>query len=493
MRRCLAAGDRLANLSPGMFGLALSSRANTMKKNDGLLKFIPLFIFILAFTARAIFFVVMRKMKPHLWNAGDLGINGWLEIAQNLAAGKGYSTGMLLTYFPLTHLVPAAARGPLPVLVLAGLIRCFPQYYPHLLFPLSWMFSAACAVLLYSIASRALESRLKGLLTAGLYALYLPEMNISTTYAAASESIFTLLFLAYLWALLRHTKNSAAVWVFQAGFFLGCAALARPIAFYLLLVAVPSFFFNKPHSSLRGGRKADEAIPEKKTRLLRSLRSLGMTNKGVEVFRARWKRGLGDAILFLFVFMACLLPWVIRNQKTLGTPLATTTLGGYNLLRHNGMIEQNNFSRRDGPAFDPIARALFSKAGHQSLDNLSEIEADRLLAQEAKRIIRCYPVRYLKLCVKRLGWLWYKENQMEKGIYLAQNIPLYVCMLAGMIFAALRRNKFLSFLSVHILFFIIFHAAVVAQFRFLLPVMPLGILLAVYAVSAKKVPGTLAW
>ena len=416
-----------------------------MKKKDNISKFIPLFIFVLAFAARVIFFIAMRKIEPHLWNAGDMGINGWLEIAQNLAAGKGYSTQMLLTYFPLDHLAPAAARGPLPVLLLAGLIRGAPQFYGQLLFPLAWVFSAAGAVLLYFIASRALTSRVKGLCAAGFFALYLPEMNISTTYAAASESIFTLLLLAYLLAMLRYNQSGFSVWVLRAGLFLGCAALARPIAFYLPLIAVPYFFME--------GRKS----------------------------------GIARAALFLLVFIACLLPWVIRNQRTLGTPLVTTTLGGYNLLRHNGLIEQNNFARRDGPSFDPAARALFAKAGYQNLDGLSEVAADRILSEEAKRIIRRYPLRYLKLCVKRLGWIWYKENQMEKGIYLAQNIPLYVLMFAGMIYAWLRRNKYLSFLSLHILFFIFFHAAVVAQFRFLLPVMPCGILLAVYALSKFRI------
>ncbi len=406
------------------------------------LKFIPLFIFLLTFLARLIFYLVMKQFNAHSWSFEHIGVNGWLPIAQNLVAGKGYTIDTLLTYFSVNHLVPTAARSPLPILILSAVLLIFPHHYYHLLFFLSWVLSAFCALLFYHIASRSLNSRFLGFLSALFYALYLPEMNIATTYAACSESIFTLLLTAYFWALLRYWESEKRAWIFGAGIFLGLAALSRPVAFYLPLVVVPWFFW-----------------------------------------RDRQK-GLAKAAIFLLPFLLCVLPWAARNQMVFGKPIFTSTLGGYNLLRHNGMIEQNRYYLRESDEFEPIAKDLFTKAGYKP-DELNEVQADRILMKEAERIIRRYPFRYLNLCRKRFFWILYKENA-DQPLYLIPNMILYPLMFFGIFFAFLQKRRFLVFLSLHILFFIFFHTAVNAQFRFFAPVIPCAILLATLSLSQVK-------
>ncbi len=414
----------------------------SLRLKTRVLKFIPLFIFLLTFLARLTFYLVMKQFSGHSWSLEHIGVNGWLEIAQNLATGKGYTIDTLLTYFPVHHLVPTAARGPLPILFLSALLLIVPHHYYHLLFFLSWALSAFCAVLLFHVASRSLNSRFLGFLSAIFYALYLPEMNIATTYAACSESLFTLLLTAYFWVLLRYFENKKTILVFEAGVFLGLAALSRPIAFYLPLVVIPWFF-----------------------------------GKG-------WRKDFGKTAIFLLPFLLCLLPWVMRNQIVFGKPIFTSTLGGYNLLRHNGMIEQNKYYLRESDEFEPIAKNVFADAGYKP-DELNEVQADRILMKEAKRIIRRYPFRYLKLCRKRFFWILYKENA-DQPLYLIPNMVLYPLMFFGIFFAFLQKRRFLIFLSLHILFFIFFHTAINAQFRFFVPVVPCAILLAIFSLAQIK-------
>ncbi len=192
-------------------------------------------------------------------------------------------------------------------------------------------------------------------------------------------------------------------------------------------------------------------------------------------------RALPALAFFGGTFLICLTPWGIRNQIVFGKPVLTTTLGGYNLLRHNFGIENNNYRLRDKKDFDPVARKAITEAGYD-LKNMNEVQMDEVFTRAALRIIRRYPWRYLKFCVIRAGWLWYKVHG-EKPPYLLQNGIVYLFMFPGLILALMRRH-FLSVFVLHIFYFVLFHAAINAQFRFICPMMPYGIMIAVYAAAS---------
>jgi len=296
--------------------------------------------------------------------------------------------------------------------------------------------SAATAVALYFLSKKIFLREKMAWATALLYCFYIPEMCISTGYAAASESLFTLLLIGYFLTVLKNIETKKKSWAALAGFFLGCACLCRPVVLFL-----PALYV-------------------------------------VWILRTDRAKAVSSAVLFSAVFCACLCPWAVRNQMVFQKPILTSTLGGYNLLRHNEMIEKNEFSIYTWNQFDPIARKAVAERG-EDFDRLNETQLDRILAEKAVGIIKAYPLRYLKLCALRCVWLWYKVTG-EEPLALGQNIVIYVFMFPGILLAFFRKH-FLTFFAWHILYFVLFYALINVQFRFICPLMPYGIMLAVYA------------
>lgn len=364
-------------------------------------------IFVTAFAARALFFFLFRH-ENSMWSLRGIGINGWFGIAERLALGRGYTEEALLTYFKTDHLVPTAARSPLPILILAGLLKILGSHYYYPLFIYSWMLSSLAAVFLYFFTAKMLESRLLALITALIYALYPPEMAISIGYAAASESLFTLLLLLYFFILFRSIEVNSLFLTVLSGGILALACLTRPVILFF-----PFLYM-------------------------------------VWMARLHGREALKFIFLFSATFVLVLSPWILRNQKVFHKPIVATTLGGYNLLRHNGMIERNKYHVTQPNEFDPIAREVIRKSG-RSLESLNEVELDAILKNEAMRIIKVYPLRYVKLCFYRLGWIWYKINA-EKPIYYVPNVLIYVWMFPGLIWLLVRRHA-LSPIAWHFVFF----------------------------------------
>ncbi len=393
-------------------------------------------IFVTAFAARAVFFLIFSSSNPS-W-ISNIGINGWLEIAQNLASGNGYTTRHLLTYFEVDHLVPTAARSPLPVLILSGLIWIFgDQLWP--LFIYSWVLSAATAVLLYILSQKIFPSKKIALLAAFIYVFYIPEMYISSGYAAASESLFSCLLIGYFLAILKNNADMKKRWACGGGVLLGLMFLCRPaVLFFPILFII---------WALKKGRS--RAIP--------------------------------SIVVFLAAFILCVSPWAIRNQAVFQKPILTSTLGGYNLLRHHKMLEENKYSIYTWYQFDPIARKVISDSGNV-LEDLNEVQLDRIFSEKALLIIKAYPWRYLKLCAIRSVWIWYKVTG-ETPLARAQNALIYVLMFPGMLLVIYKRHV-LSVFAWHIFCFVLFHAMINVQFRFICPMMPYGILIALYMGSA---------
>jgi hypothetical protein len=392
-------------------------------------------IFCTAFAARVFFYFVMENRQPEIFSLKNVGDVGYLNIARNLVSGNGYSGNHLLTYFLIDHLEPTAARGPVPVLVLALLLLIFRGKFYYLLFVHSWLLSAFTAVALYFLAQNVFKSKKPALVTAFLYCFYMPEMFISATYAAASENVFTLLLICYFLALIRGIQTKSLSSAFLAGALLGLACLSKPVVLFLPVVYAGWMIL------------------------------------------AHRDKAVSSIASFLVAFFICLSPWVIRNQIVFHKPIFTTTLGGYNLLRHNGMIGQNKYEIRSSGQFDPIALAKVAEAGYD-LNRLNEVELDEIFAKAAFLAIRSYPWRYLKLCVMRTAWVWYRVNG-DNPPYIYQNILIYLFMFPGFVLVFVRRH-FLSVLAVHVFYFILTYAAINAQFRFICPVMPYGIMIAVY-------------
>ena len=392
-------------------------------------------IFLIAFTARIVFYLAYERYDP-TFMAHSIGINHWLAIAKNLAAGHGYTDRALLTYFPVSSLIATAARGPVPVLILSLLVTLFPGS-PLIFFVYAWTLSAFTAVLLYRLSQHILGSERQAITAAIFYCFYLPEMYISMAYASASEGLFTFLLLAYFYTTIQSIEKRSFPKALLAGVLAGAAALTRPIA-----LLFPLFYVFQA------------------------------------VLRYR-KRSVALSALFLVAFMICIAPWAIRNQVVFGKPVFSITLNGYNLLRHNYGLAQKDYRLHTAEDFEPYVKKIVSASGER-WETLRETRLDEIFRDEALRIIRKYPRQYLKACLIRARWLWYKIG-VERPVYIVQNIILYVFMFLGILLAVFRRHPLRAFVP-YFLYFFLAYSLVNAQFRFICPMMPCGSMFAVYAI-----------
>jgi hypothetical protein len=384
----------------------------------------------------------MVSSEPE-WTRAAMPRNGYLSIAQHLVKGEGYTTRDLLTYYPVGHLVPTAARSPVPVLMFAAVVAAVGSHWYYPILMLTFCLSGVVAVAAYLIAVRATGREWFGLWTAIVFAFYLSEMFISTTYAVASEPIFTACFALYLLLLLRAVDRESLGLIVASGLMLGLATLSRPTVLYLPVVSL-----------------------------------------GWIVYKLR-ARGVVLCVVFVLTCAATQVPWIVRNYRTFGQPIVTTTLGGFVLYRHNSMIEEGHYTvGYTHPEVERKIRRLTAAAG-RTLESYSEPEINALLYGEAKRIIETYPVRYLKLSAIRTIWIWYNENS-GRGLYAVENAIIYLLALIGAFYALRSREPVFVLLLAHIAYFVAIHSAINVQYRFICPIMPYMILLAGFPVYAWR-------
>jgi hypothetical protein len=406
-------------------------------------------LFAFAVLVRVVYFIVLAPSTP-IWERDVLPRNGYLQIAEHLVNGEGYSSKNLLTYYTVDGLVPTAARSPVPVLVFAGALSVLGSnwYYPLLLF--AWCLSGVVAVAAYWIAGRASGREWVAVWTGVVFACYLSEMFITTTYAIASEPLFAAFLSVYLVFCIRAVDRRSIGFAAAAGAMLALATLSRPSTLWLPVVSFAWFLFYER------------------------------------------KRGVVMSLAFAVAFAALQAPWVIRNYRVFGEPIVTTTLGGFVLYRHNEMIEEGKY--HTGAAHPEVAREVrrLTAATGRPLESFTEPELSSLLYAEGKRIIQTYPWRYLKLSALRTIWIWYNENS-GRGLYAVQNFLIYLLALVGLFYALRSREPVYFLLLAHIAYFVGVHSALNVQYRFICPIMPYMILLAglpVYAwmFRARRVP-----
>ena len=149
------------------------------------------------------------------------------------------------------------------------------------------------------------------------------------------------------------------------------------------------------------------------------------------------------------------------------------------------MIEEGKY--HTGYSHPEMAQKVqkLTDATGRPLASFSETELDKLLKAEGTRIIRTYPWRYLKLSAMRVVWVWYNENS-GRGLYAVMNFLVYLCALGGLLYALRSREPVYLLLLAHIAYFVGVHAALNVQYRFICPIMPYMILLAVLPVYAWR-------
>ena len=300
--------------------------------------------------------------------------------------------------------------------------------------------------LLLFAALRCLLPNWAALLGAAAWLAYLPAARSAPAFLPESLAAFLLCSLLYLTLASRHPAMWAA-----GGALSGWAALVRPELVVLPVVMGASAM----------------AMPEMELR-----------------------RRAGRAGLAVVFFALVLAPWTVRNYRVLGSPVAASTVGGFNFWAGNylplrGIIRDESFS---------LVRDIVHR---REIDPASEVAVDRALWREGmsnvSRYLRARPGDYLRLIGSKCLDLWSIPIVFQARPLPPVELPtaFFFALLLGAGVACLNPRLMLPLLAFPVcqtFAHCLTYAHDDLHTRFLLPVMPMLIGLAAVGVGFLAEP-----
>jgi hypothetical protein len=152
-----------------------------------------------------------------------------------------------------------------------------------------------------------------------------------------------------------------------------------------------------------------------------------------------WRASAGRALVLLAVTAATIAPWAVRNARVLGTPVWTTTHGGYTLyLANNPVYYDEVVNGPPGAVWTGHNQWLWFDSVNHSPWGRTEPEADRAIRAAALRVIADRPGDFLKASAARLVRFW--GLAPAGAVYprwlrlatAAWTAPLFVALAAGL-------------------------------------------------------------
>lgn len=204
-----------------------------------------------------------------------------------------------------------------------------------------------------------------------------------------TETLATFLSALSLWCLARFTYCRSWFWAGLSGGAIGLAILCRPTFLpWLALVGAVMLVV-----------KCRMQKPECRTR------------PDSWQFSGEIGRRLGNAAALVAIAALVVSPWVIRNQRVFGKPIATTTHGGYTLyLANNDEFYAWLGTDKSGVPWNSgnfdlrwqVAQALSDWGPSEYRELFSDPEAYKL----AQETIRSNPAMFVRAGLYRIGQLW---------------------------------------------------------------------------------------
>jgi len=270
---------------------------------------------------------------------GGLRQDGPLEqavVARRLVNGQGFTTGIImprsLAFSADVQQHPELRHGPLAILPAATLLKLLsgagekPFVFSSML---AWLVAVGLAALL----GRALFGRTVGLLTL-LLLLCSPSFVVQAI--SADGRAWAMPLLLALWLVLA-SPHGSAVKAALAGLLLGLTALVSyAFALPLLLVVLPNL------ARVGGSAGSPASAPE----------------TAAPAPQARLQLGL--PAIAAMVALLVVLPWLVRNQRVAGSPLAG--LNSYSIANYTADSPGRSIERRLlDPGAGPARFALHHK------------------------------------------------------------------------------------------------------------------------------------
>lgn len=372
--------------------------------------------------------------------------DGWGEISRAVADDKGYVSTRLLTYFQTDNEINTAARSPIPILINAGLIKLFGDIDIPIAFFQALLEAATCFGMFYLARFLGLPTWLS-LLSTTAYALFPPAIHYSQNMG---DSAISILLTLLLFILLMHDNGSGGPrYLMACGVILAILSLSRPT--YL----VPTALVFAGYAILFLFKR---------------------------VTLATWL-GLFASVT---IFCGLLAPWVLRNQTVFERPIVATTLGGYNIYRHNHILEKPDYLEVGFVRFQDSERNVLQlfEDSFQDWRGQSETALDAVLRKEGLRIVFTHFDRFVILSLQRAFNFFFSFGGEIKLLAVAILTPLYLMALAGAVLLYRRYPFPMTLLSLTFIANVAIHAAMSAMFRNMLYFVPVLIVFSAVCLSA---------
>jgi 4-amino-4-deoxy-L-arabinose transferase-like glycosyltransferase len=383
--------------------------------------------------------ILNRDRLPPVLDAGEN--DTWWVIALNLARGDGYSL-CLTRYFPFCG--PSnqltATREPLPVLLFAGVALISGESL--------WAAVAAELFIYLSVLvaiyflTREWSNSPAPLLAAFLWGIYIPAHELISQVSGDLLAAF-LVCIATIFTMQARQSRNTRDW-FIAGTSLGLAVVTRSGTLVVALVVIGGVVLESWQKRLR----------------LNEIFAPALILSGLVI-----------------LFMA---PWLIRNNIVLGRPVLGSSLIGYNLYRHNYMISTGDYLRYVGGAEGLAATEALLTRRTDLIGVENEAQMDLIFRDEAIKLIRAFPARYVLLSAYRFLPLWfnwgYPEAYGRKPLRTDYAIMAFQGILLILTLYGSHRTLWRTWpLWGSVLAVSIVYMAVDARLLYLTPVMPLVI------------------
>jgi len=369
-------------------------------------------------------------MYAHVPESDELA---YLKMAEDLVAGKTMNAGgyaffnMGYSFFVLAPILWLSDHSLLG-LRLANLI-C----------------GTVSIALVYMVAREAGANRKARLLSAALWALYLP-CGVYGVYLA-KENFMIPLMLGVLWCALRMMRTFELRIAVLCGGLFGLLALTGNAALSLVGTVGVALLVSK--SALR-------------------IRILSV-----------------PVILVVATLVAS--PWLVRNATLLGAPVLNTN-GGFNLYLGNNPAA-------DG-MFVSIAQTPRGPTWHALREEVGEVQASETLKSEALAWIRSHPGEFFALSVKKLGLFWMPPlhngrdapvgaEKLIRLVWLIEFVLLVCAAIATLPYV--RSRPSLAVLWTAVAFYSAVHMLFYVIFRYREPIMPIVCVLAAVMLEQASV------
>jgi hypothetical protein len=371
----------------------------------------------------------------------------WWPIVTNLVAGLGYSD-CPRDFFPFCTAANqvTASREPLPILVFWGVARLSNGSLYAVSF-LELLLHVLVGIGIYR-AGRLVGNVRTGIIATLLWVLYFPAYEWIPQASGELPATLAMTWAAALFLRARATESSRDSAV--AAILVGAGTLCR----MAVLPAGAALALTVQWPGLR--RRINSDVSRRRARSL--------------------------AIVAALV-VAVLLPWIIRNQIALGRPILGTTLSGYNLYRYNHILATDDYLRFVDwkEAANEFRRLVERRTDLTGTENEAQMEA--VYRTEALAVIREHPGRYLALSAYRFLMLWFdwtvnRAYGLVDGTWSYSVAVLHAGLLAAALAGIRLRGLAGQPLGAAVTALSLAYMAVCAHVRFLMPVIPLVLVLA---------------